>query len=49
MAIGNIPEKRNTGIFISQLVIFCNINRLFERFIDDFGNLVEKLCMKGFT
>ena len=43
-----IPENRSYVTLISQLVRFFSINCLFEGFIDDFGNLVKKLCTQGF-
>ena len=46
---GNIPYKPSYGVFISQLVRFCNINRTSKYFSDDAKSLVSKLYNQGFN
>ena len=46
---GNIPRGPAYGIFTSQLVRFCTINKSVHHFKKDLVTLVKKLCLKGFT
>ena len=46
---GNTPRKLAYGVFISQLVRFCSINRTVHHFKRDVGTLVKKLLLKGFS
>ena len=45
---GNIPKKPAYGVFISQLVRFCSINRSVHHYKRDIKILVNKLLLKGF-
>ena len=46
---GNIPRGPAYGVFISQLVRYCVINKSVHHFKKDFVTLVKKLLLKGFT
>ena len=46
---GNIPKKPAYGVFISQLVRFCMINKSVHYYKKDLETLVKKLLSKGFT
>lgn len=46
---GNIPRVPAYGIFVSQLVRFCTINKNVHHFKKDLVILVRKLCLKDFT
>ena len=45
---GNIPKSQSYGIFVSQLVRFCNVNNTFAGFVRDARNLVSKLDKQYF-
>ena len=40
---GNIPTNAAYGVFISQLIRYCRINKDLQNFISDTKNLVTKL------
>ena len=46
---GNIPKKPAYGVFISQLVRFCSINKRVHHFKRNVSVLVKKLLLKGFS
>ena len=46
---GNVPFKPSYGIFSSQLVRFCNVNKTAKYFSEDIKTLVKKLCNQGFN
>ena len=46
---GNIPKRPAYGVFISQLVRFCSINRSVHHYKRDIEILVKKLLLKGFS
>ena len=46
---GNIPNGPSYGIFTSQLVRFCLINKTFDYFVKDANNLVKKLLDQSFN
>ena len=46
---GNIPFKPSYGVFTSQLVRFCCINKTAKYFSDDVKSLVKKFCNQGFN
>ena len=46
---GNAPKKPAYGVFISQLVRFCSINKSVHHFKRDVKILVQKLLLKGFS
>ena len=45
---GNIPTNQSYGIFTSQLIRFCEINGLFEDFVNYLNILVGKLLGLGY-
>ena len=46
--IGNIPSGGAYGVFLSQLVRFCDINSGMDSFCQDVNNMVQKLKTQGF-
>ena len=46
---GNIPKKPAYGVFISQLVRFCSVNKSVHHFKRDVSVLVKKFLLKGFS
>ena len=46
---GNIPKTPSYGVFISQMVRFCHINKSVHNFKRDVTTLVNKLCSQGFS
>ena len=46
---GNIPNKPSYGVFISQLVRFCHVNKMFSYFVNDANILVNKVIKQHFT
>ena len=46
---GNIPENQSYGIFISQLLRFCNVNSDFKGFLQNTKDLINKLKQQGFN
>ena len=46
---GNIPKNPSYGVFSSQLVRFCNINKIYNYFEKDVNILVNKLIMQNFN
>ena len=46
---GNIPVKPSYGVFTSQLIRFCHINRTASYFAVDAKTLVKKLINQGFS
>ena len=46
---GNIPKRPAYGVFISQLVRFCTINKSVHHYKRDTDILVKKLLSKGFS
>lgn len=45
---GNVPIAPSYGVFMSQLVRFCEINYEHSAFLHDVKNLVTKFCNQGF-
>ena len=45
---GNIPWKGAYGVYISQLVRFCNINLSLKNFIEDVKRMSQKLLKQGY-
>ena len=48
-ACGNIPSAPTHGIFISQLIRFCNMNSSYKNYIQVCKKLYEKLVQQKFT
>ena len=46
---GNIPKMPADGVFVSQLVRFCSVNKSVHHFKRDVSVLVKKLLLKGFS
>ena len=46
---GNIPSSPSYGVYISQLLRYCNVNSKFECFQNDVIELTNKLCKQGFN
>ena len=46
---GNIPKKPAYGVFVSQLVRLCSINKSVHHYKRDTRVLVQKLMSKGFS
>ena len=45
---GNIPPSQSYGVFISQLLRFCNVNSSFKNFVSDVQHMVHTLCNQNF-
>ena len=45
---GNIPKSTTYGVFLSQLVRYCEVNCNFSHFKNDVIELSKKLCNQGF-
>ena len=45
---GNIPWKGSYGVFISQLVRYCDINLNVKCFLHDVKTMVKKFLQQGF-
>ena len=45
---GNIPSSQSYGVFISQLLRFCNVNSSFKNFVSDVQHMVHTLCNQNF-
>ena len=45
---GNIPTAPSYGVFVSQLVRFCDINQSHKHFIADVRNMSAKFIAQGF-
>ena len=45
---GNVPTAPSYGVFMSQLVRFCEINYEHSAFLKDIKGLVTKFCNQGF-
>ena len=46
---GNIPKTPSYGVYMSQMVRFCHINKSVHNFKKDVTTLVNKLCSQGFS
>ena len=47
--MGNIPNGPSYGVFTSQLVRFCLINKMYNYFVNDANILVNKLVDQNFN
>ena len=47
-ACGNIPKGPSHGIFISQLIRFCNMNSTFRHYLLNCNDLFKKLINQNF-
>ena len=45
---GNIPLASSYGVFMSQLVRFCDINQQVKSFMSDVKMMANKFCKQGF-
>ena len=45
---GNIPTSQSYGVFVSQLVRFCNINSSLKNFVSDVQQMFRTLCKQNF-
>ena len=45
---GNIPTKAAYGVFTSQLIRYCRLNKELQHFLKDTKNLVNKLIQQAF-
>ena len=45
---GNIPSSQSYGVFTSQLVRFCHVNKTVKYFNEDVAKLVRTLLLQGF-
>ena len=45
---GNIPSSQSYGVYISQLVRFCDINKSLKYFVSDIAKLTSTLINQGF-
>ena len=45
---GNIPTASSYGVFVSQLVRFCDINQSHKHFITDVRNMTAKFLKQGY-
>ena len=45
---GNVPTKQSYGVYISQLVRFCEINITYKGFSKDVGKMNAILLNQGF-
>ena len=48
IACGNIPKTPSHGIFISQLIRFCNMNSSFKHYVSNCHDLFTKLVNQNF-
>ena len=45
---GNIPTKASYGVYMSQLVRFCEINQTYHSFLSDIKTMTQKFVRQGF-
>ena len=45
---GNVPNAPTHGIFVSQLIRFCNMNSIFKNYVTDCKNIYTKLVNQRF-
>ena len=46
--VGNIPGLQSYGVYISQLVRFCDINITYKGFVNDIEKMNTRLVKQGF-
>ena len=45
---GNIPSNQSYGVYTSQVIRFCDINKTYRHFLKDIEILTEKFLAQGF-
>ena len=45
---GNIPSSQSYGVYVAQLVRFCDINKSLKYFVSDIAKLTSTLINQGF-
>ena len=45
---GNIPSCQSYGVFVSQIIRFCEINCFYDGFLEETKRLVDNLLVRGF-
>ena len=46
--LGNIPSKQSYGVYISQLVRYCDINSNYKHFASDIKSMNDRFLAQGF-
>ena len=46
--LGNIPSKQSYGVYISQLVRYCDINSKHKHFAGDIKSMNDRFLAQGF-
>ena len=46
---GNVPSAQSYGVFVSQLVRFCEINQKAKSFLEDVKTIINILIKQGFN